>query len=173
MFAAMVSEQAIEQSLEALTAAEAVEQGMLTFASEQVPYLQYLRTDSFDLLTDDERDYLLYLGLVIYRAARSEAPQGAPRAIPGERIEEWDERCWEWMQATVGKPMTERLTVFFDNIDQEELLAFAEDSLTPVEEDAPAGDAEELKLFDTGASRELAFVALAVLVAGLDAVIGS
>lgn len=164
----MISAEALEHSLEQLADEEAVETAMVVFADEQTEFVQYFQTDSFDLLTDDERAYLQYLALVIYEAARKESPEEIA-TIDGELIEEWDERCWEWMQDSVGKPMTERLNVFFDNIDQEELLAFAEDSLVDPDAEEEAG---EISVFTNGASRELGFVGLAVLVAGLDEVLG-
>ena len=167
----MVAAQAVEQSLAYLSDEPAVEAAMLAFAQEQTPYLQYLRTDGFALLTPDERDYLQYLALVLHVAATRSSEHAVP-TVSGERIEHWDEQCWSWMQANVGRPMAERLTVFFDNVDQEELLAFAEDSLVDPDRDEEAADAADGQhLLTSGASRELAFVALAVLVAGLDEVL--
>jgi len=159
---------AIEQSLDQLTTESALEEAMIAFAQEQTAFLQYLQTESFELLTQDERDYLQYLLLVIY-GATTWAPESAEKDRPklamvsGEDIERWDEKCWEWMQATVGKPMAKRLDQFFEQIDQEELLAFAEDSLVDSEEEG-----EGANLFVSGPSRELGFVALAVFIGGLD-----
>jgi len=160
--------EAIEQSLDHLTTEPALEEAMLTFAQEQTAFLQYQQTESFELLTQDERDYLQYLLLVIYGAMTppaEHAEKDRPKLamLSGEHIEHWDEKCWEWMQATVGKPMATRLDKFFDAIDQEELLAFAEDSLVDSEEEG-----EGANLFVSGPSRELGFVALAVFIGGLD-----
>ena len=158
----MVSEQAIEASLAQLADETAIESAMIDFAREQTPYLQYLRTEGFDLLTDDERDYLQYLALVVYASAKTDGDGSALPTISGEDIESWDERCWTWIQDSVGKPMRERLDTFFDHIDEEELLAFAEDSLVD-----PKPEEGEDSLFDSGASRELGIVALGVLIGGL------
>ena len=159
----MTSESAIEAALSRLTDEAAVEEAMVAFATEQAPFVQYLRTDTFSLLTEDERDYLQYLALVVYAAVADERER-VP-TLRGEAIEEWEERCWGWLEASVGKPMSARLDAFFDNIDEEELLAFAEDSLVdPEPEEQP-----EAALFASGPSRELGIVALAVLIGGLTA----
>ena len=163
----MISQDAVDGALAALDSEAAVEEAILHFATSQTPFLQYLRTDSFELLSADERDYLQYLALVIHAAAEREL--GRVPELSGALIEGWDERCWEWLQATVGKPMTARLDRFFAEINQEELLAFAEDSLAAAGEDAADGDADP-ELFASGASRELGFVALATLTGGLDEV---
>ena len=164
----MISVEAIEQSLDQLTTETALEEAMLTFAQEQTAFLQYLQTESFELLTQDERDYLQFLLLVIYGATTppaESAEKDRPKLamVTGEDIEGWDEKCWEWMQATVGKPMATRLDKFFNEIEQEELLAFAEDSLVDSDEEG-----EGANLFISGPSRELGFVALAVFIGGLD-----
>jgi len=141
---------------------------MLAFATEQTPFLQYLQTDTFELLSAEERDYLQYLALVVFEAFRQNASAKQPE-LTGQRIESLEEQHWDWMQATVGKPMRDRLDIFYDKIDEEELLAFAEDSLIdPDQQSSEAIDDElEAVLFDSGASRELALVALSILIGGL------
>ena len=156
----MISEAAIDTSLARLTDEAAVEEAMIELATTQGPYVQYLRTDTFSLLTEDERDYLQYLSLVIYSAITWEVER-VPQ-LRGEDIERWEEQCWEWLEKSVGKPMSQRLDPFFAAIDEEELLAFAEDSLVDPEPE----EGQEAGLFVTGPSRELGMVALAVLVAG-------
>ena len=160
----MISPESIEESQELLSNEEAIERAMLDLATEQTAYLQYFETEGFELLSDEERDYLKYLALVIYGAVKLEDDR-KPEMISGERLEYWEERCWEWLEGTVGKPMALRLDVFFANIDQEELLAFAEDSLVDPD---PDEEEEGAQLFASGPSRELGFVALAVFIAALD-----
>ncbi len=161
----MISESSIEQSLLKLDDESAVEAAMLEFVTEQPTFTQYLRTDTFELLTEGERDYLQYLSLVVYGAVRSE--HASLPSLDGETIEEWEEKVWAWLEPTVGKPMAQRLDVVFEAIDQEELLAFAEDSLV----DPDRGEDEDAELFGTGASRELGMVGLVVLVGALDGVV--
>ncbi len=162
----MISEQSIESSLLKLDEESAIEAAMLEFVTEQPTFTQYLRTDTFELLTQAERDYLQYLSLVIYGAVRVE--HSSIPTLGGEEIEEWEEKAWAWLEPTVGKPMAQRLDVIFEQVDQEELLAFAEDSLVdPDRED----DGEEAELFATGPSRELGMVAMVVLIGALDEVL--
>ena len=156
----MIPEAAIDAALARLTDEAAVEEAMIELATSQGPFVQYLRTDTFALLTEDERDYLQYLALVLYSAIASQLER-VPK-LRGEDIERREEQCWEWLEKSVGKPMSKRLDPFFASIDEEELLAFAEDSLVDPEPE----EGEEASLFKTGPSRELGVVALAVLVGG-------
>ena len=160
----MVPESALDASLARLSTESAVEVAAVAFARAQTPYLQYLRTEGFDLLADAERDYLLYLALVVYDAAVEHRGPAAVPTLAGERIEAWDERCWGWMEAASNRPLRERLDAFFAAIDQEELLAFAEDSLV----DPEPGDDDTPALFADAASRELGLVALGTLIGALD-----
>ena len=156
----MISEAVIDASLARLTDEAAVEEAMVELATAQGPYVQYLRTETFSLLTEDERDYLQYLALVLYGAIAAQTER-VPQ-LRGEDIERWEEQSWEWLEKSVGKPMSTRLDPFFEAIDEEELLAFAEDSLV----DPEPGEGQGEGLFATGPSRELGLVALAVLVGG-------
>lgn len=166
----MIPESALETALARLSTESAVEVAAVAFARAQTPYLQYLRTEGFDLLSDAERDYLLYLALVVYDAAVEHLGPAAIPTLAGEAIESWDERCWGWMESASNKPMRERLDAFFDAIDQEELLAFAEDSLVDPERDERDAEAE---LFANAGSRELGLVALGSLIGALDEALAS
>ncbi len=159
----MIPQTAIEDALDALDDEGAVEEAILEFAQVQTPYLQYLQTEGFELLSGDERDYLQYLALVIYAAVVDEEEH--VRTLRGEQIETWDERCWEWMQEGSNRSMSQRFDTFFERIDEEELLAFVEDSLVDPEPDDVEG--ADAPLFDSAENRELGFVALATLVGGL------
>ena len=168
--AAVVSEQHVEQALEAASEQERVEALMMEFATEQTPAVQYFYTDGFSLLTEAEREYLQYLGLVVYTAAKR--TYGQMPELAAEDLERWDELAWTWMQDSVGKPWAQRLDIFFSEIDEEELLAFAEDALhAPDDKDdnheSDGEESDEQLLFDSSPSRELAFVGLAVLIGAL------
>ena len=162
----MIPADAIDRALARLDNETEVERAMVAFATEQPAFLQYLRTEAFDLLSQDERDYLQYLVLVLAEAVRDHT--GAVPALRAERLEHLDELCWGWMQDGVNKPMRERLDVFFEHIDEEEMLAFAEDSLVDPDRDDAADNSDgprEAQLFATGASRELGLVTLALYTA--------
>ena len=162
----MIAAHSIEEALVRLESPDAVEGAMLAFATAQPALVQWFQTDTFELLTPEERDYLQYLALVIYGALTAEV--GRVAALDGGAIETWEERSWTWLEGSVGRPMSERLDVFFASIDQEELLAFAEDSLVDPDEDTDGRDLAEAPLFVSGPSRELGFVGLAALIGALD-----
>ena len=161
----MIGIAAIESALELLEEEQAVEEAMVEFAAEQAAFVQYLSHETFDLLTEDERGYLQYLVLVMWTSVKTEC--GNLQPLRGDIIERWEEQCWTWLEATVGKPMSQRLDLFFEEIDQEELLAFAEDSLVDPDADTD-GSGEDVALFASGPSRELGLVALATFVGCID-----
>ena len=71
------------------------------------------------------------------------------KAIPKKTLEIAEEKNWELLDNIRELRFRDRMTVFFDNSDQEDLLAFVEDSLVDDEDS-----------FITKEGREPMFVAL-------------
>ncbi len=130
-----VSETVIDQVIDLLEVEPgAVEQATQEMEREQPVLSAYFFSDSFDLFTQEERDYLQYLALVIWRASREVL--GAIPAIDEEQISEAEDRNWERLEAVKSHIFRERAGVFFENYPQEDLLAFVEDALLDDDEDA-------------------------------------
>ncbi len=102
--------------------------------SEAQPYLAgYLATDDVDAFTDGEQSLLFLSVLVIYQSIA--VTYGKPRVVLGEEIATEEENILEVLQAQESSIFRHRLDAFFDNTQEEDLLAFIEDMLTPEEEE--------------------------------------
>jgi hypothetical protein len=109
------------------------EQRMRTFAEAQPILFAWLNSESFELLTEDEKGYLTYLSLIIWSAV--EKADGEMDMVDEESIGEAEEKNYEILEASEGKRFRERLDAFFDAYPQEELLAFAEEAVLEDEDD--------------------------------------
>jgi len=124
---------------------------------EQPAILGYLFSESFLILTQQEKEYLLYLALVIFESC-DEVLEGIMEMSP-EELEEIEEGHWTQLNAAVGKNFRQKLDVFFKDFQQEDLLAFVEDSLVISEE---GEESEEFEVTKEG--REPIFVALITII---------
>ena len=136
------------------------EELMEEFAEAQPVVFAWLFSEQFDLLTEDEKGYLQYLCLIAWRSITN--VNGELSEISEEHIGVAEEKNYELMEASTGKKFRDRLTVFFENTDQEDLLAFAEDAVLEDEDDPEALVTKE--------GREMVFVAVATLVDACSAV---
>ena len=127
----MVSEQTIDKTVDALESADFERE--VEYLSERQPELVgYLFSEDFDLLTEDERGYMLYLTLVLYQSV--ETQNGNVPPINASDLENAEENNWTLLENITEKRFRERITVFFEKTQQEDLLAFIEDALTDDED---------------------------------------
>ncbi len=117
---------------------------------EQPIILAYLFSDTFEAFAQEEREFLLYLVLVIYQSFKRTYAQLPP--VEEEQLGRAEEENWELMNGTSARRFRDRLDTFFENYEQEDLLAFAEDAL--------ADDEEEGANFIAKESRDALFIAL-------------
>lgn len=120
----------------------------------QPAFSALLTDEGFDLLSDDEYELIWFIATVIHTA--TVANHGEIEEISQDELEAIDEANWTMMEEAPGSSFQERLTPFFTNHTQEDLLAFVEDSL---ESD------EDVQVSPAG--RELIFVACKSLVDAL------
>ena len=147
-----ISEELIEQVAEQLDASEASYELAIDALREQQPVLlSYFFTDNFEVFTQQEREYLLYLLLVIWEACRRSA--GPFRPIGEEQISEAEERNWLLLQDAAGSSFRQKADLLFEGYPQEDLLAFVEDALSETE----AGEADDLV---SAEGREAMFISL-------------
>ena len=144
-----VSENMIDAVILELEEAD-FEQEVAIFGEKQPVLLGYVLSEDFELLTNEEREWLLYLVLVVWKA--TESVHGKIGPLSKNALETAEEANWERLESVTAKRFRDRMTPFFDNYDQEDLLAFVEDSLTEDEEDTEAVVTKE--------GREPMFVAL-------------
>ena len=132
-----------------------VEEVVESWEKTQPLLLGYFLSETFDLLTDSEKPYLLYLAAVIWRAVEQVRPPAQP--IEQEELEDFEEANWEILNEATSPRFQERLNPFFETTDQEDLLAFIEDSLV-------LDDSEEDEWKLTKEGREPIFIGLKTLV---------
>ncbi len=128
-----ISEKEIEAAAEALEKEDQYEKAVESLQQEQPEIMGWLFSDSLDLLTQSEREYLLYLILVIFRAVRIGQPD-LPRPDE-EMLSLVEEKNWTTLGNAKANTFHERLDLFFEHTDQEDLLAFAEDALSDLEDE--------------------------------------
>ncbi len=137
----MIQEATIERIL------ERIESGMDDFSAEIQDFVEaqphlaaYLTNEDSDTLNEDERTLLLFGAIVIYQSVMDE------RTIPGVISEEMVGQLEEENYALMPEKgaFRERLTPFFEDSEEEELLAFAEDLIvTEADEEGITKEARE------------------------------
>mgnify|MGYP000703917287 CR=1 FL=1 len=131
-----IPEQWIDEAAERLDSSpEAYEAAVDQLRAEQPVLLSYCFTESFEAFTDKERQYMLYLLLVIWQSVKRAG--GSLPEVSEQQLGETEERNWSTMQSSKGGSFRNRLDPFFEGYEQEDLLAFLEDALTPEEEGEP------------------------------------
>jgi hypothetical protein len=120
---------------------------------EQPGIISYIESEGFDILTTEEKDLLWYCCLVIYTAAKNVA--GNLPLITHNALGEEEDNNYN----IVGEKMkfTEMADTFFADFEQEDMLAFVEDTLIPDEED-----------FITPVGRKVLFISLKSLIDTLE-----
>lgn len=128
-----VDEQQIDQAATELEASpETFEAAVKAMQEEQPILLAYNFSESFKAFTEAEQQYFLYLMLVLWKAVHT--VNGPVPQVDLTRLSELEEHNWDTIQSSTGKTFRERLDPFFEDYDQEDLLAFAEDALTQDED---------------------------------------
>ncbi|MFK8007798.1 MAG: hypothetical protein AB8H03_15575 [Saprospiraceae bacterium] len=129
-----ISEKIIDRVAEEIgESEEAFKEATVDLSMEQPNIAAYIFSDNFDLFTDAEKQYFLFLVLVIFKSIKNEA-DNLPR-VSAEVLGKFEEKNWELINEVTSKQFRDRLNVFFKNTPQEDLLAFIEDSLLEEEEE--------------------------------------
>ncbi len=125
---------------------------------EQPVIMSYIFSESFDILNDTEKQYLLGMFLIVYESLiRSNTNL---RTATEQQIGDAEEANWEVLSNAKGD-FHDRLNAFFDDTKQEDLLAFAEDMLSDDESDEEAIPVEK-------EVRELIFVGIKSIIDALE-----
>ena len=144
----MISENTIDHIIRQFDAGEIDHvKAVRELAGRQPALLSFILAGMEGALTNDEKDYLLYLALVIWRAVEYEMPGIAK--VNAKAIVEKEEANWAMLESNKNHRFRQRLDVFFENTTQEDLLAFIEDSLTPENE---PGDSQNFRVSPEGAA---------------------
>lgn len=138
-----IAEQAIDEVTAILSQnEEQYDLAIIELQSKQPILFSYWLSESFKLLTEEEKAYLLYLGLVIWKAIDSEFTETP--VLFSEDIEEIEEKNWTLFNESKARKFREKLDTFFDKYPQEDLLAFVEDALVEDEDSFVTKEGKEL-----------------------------
>jgi hypothetical protein len=125
-----VSEAIIDAVVEDLETAD-FEKVIAHFGKKQPALIGYVFSEDFELLTHDEREWMLYLMVVLWQSV--DKVKGHVPTLNKKALETAEERNWELLDKVTTNHFRDRMDVFFNDSEQEDLLAFIEDSL--VEDD--------------------------------------
>ena len=126
-----ISETVIDAVVQSLETAD-FEAEVAVFAERQSVLMDYLMSEDFELLMQDERELMLYIMLVLWKSVE-QATGKTCAPLSHKALENAEERNWERLDHVTAKRFRDRMDVFFQDYDQEDLLAFVEDNL--VEDD--------------------------------------
>ncbi|MEL6635885.1 MAG: hypothetical protein AAFW73_00245 [Bacteroidota bacterium] len=127
-----IDEHTIERVAEKLNQQpEQYEAKVLHWQQQQPELLAYLFMEDTRFLSDDERDFLLYLSLILLESVTQIQPIPP---VSSEQISLAEDHNWEQLEKVSARGFRERLDVFFVDYAQEDLLAFVEDALIPDED---------------------------------------
>jgi len=147
-----ITEQQIEQVLDRLDASdEWYDELLQQMQLEQPTILAFLVAEQFDVLTPEEKDFMLYLALVIWQSVRE--VRGDIDPISETKLGEAEEANWTLFEETKAKSFRKQLDAFYEQSKQEDLIALVEDALIE--------DGDDLV---TKEGREPMFVALKTLI---------
>ncbi len=132
------------------------ETDIMLLGKEHPVIMGYLFSETFHFFTEKEKDYFLYLGMVLIKSFKALHPEFRP--LKKEFIAQAEEQNWVLLNESVGTKFRDRITIFFKDFPQEDLLAFVEDSLIPDENDDG---------FVSKEGRDLMFVGLKTILDGL------
>ncbi len=106
---------------------ESYESSMSEIMEQQPALIAFLSQESNDVLTEEEKDILWYLVLIIIMSTRRNG--SSVSELSDVDLGNIEERNWETLQTQPKGTFRDKVTVFFEDYDQEDLLAFVEDSL--------------------------------------------
>ena len=123
-----ISENIIESIVEEIGASEENFTAALLEFNEEQPLLNvFILSENFDILTQPEKEYFLFLTLVLFFSVKDK--NGRLEEVTAEAIGKAEEENWTLLSEVKSKKFKDRMDVFFENYEQEDLLAFVEDSL--------------------------------------------
>ncbi len=123
----MIPESTIEQIIDYYNNEESYVNTLAEIMETQPALLAFLNQESIDILLEKEKDIFWYIVLVVYKSV--EKNKSIVAKISDVKLSEWEEKNWTLFQEQPRGTFREKITVFFENYRQEDLLAFVEDTL--------------------------------------------
>ena len=128
-----ITEKAIDKMIETTDASpKAIDQFWLNVESQSPLLSVYIASIDQAILTDDEYSQLLYITMIIVRCYLADEDT-LPEIESADHLSDLEDRNWAVLDGQKGDFRT-RITPFFDNYVEEDLLAFIEDMLVEDED---------------------------------------
>lgn len=99
------------------------------FGQAQPALLAYVLSESTDVLTNHEKEYLLFLALTVWKSFELEGLGKIIQEVEPEVIEEKEDVFWGWISESKERDFNKKIDRFFEESEEEELFAFLEDAL--------------------------------------------
>lgn len=147
----MITEEIIDQSIERIQQMD-FEDAFKQFSQKHPLLVSYLGGEQFAVLEETEYQILLFEAMIIAECF-PEVDFGNDETT-AELLEECESANWAAFDNDDQGSFHDRLDIFFEDTDEEDLLAFIEDSLVDDEESEPIH----------AASKEIIFITLKSLV---------
>ena len=128
----LISESVIDQYLDRYENESNFLQDLSQLTNEQADLMAFISQENNSLLTQHELALLEYLTVVIYFSSKHVMNS---IKINGNDLEIAEEKNWEIFNEHPSKNFTKKLDIFFENYQQEDLLALVEDSIQADEEE--------------------------------------
>jgi hypothetical protein len=128
----LISESVIDQYLDRYENESNFLQDLSQLTNEQADLMAFISQENNSLLTQHELALLEYLTVVIYFSGKRVMDS---IKINGNDLEKAEEKNWEIFNEHPSKNFTKKLDIFFENYQQEDLLALVEDSIQADEEE--------------------------------------
>jgi hypothetical protein len=143
-----VTDATIDKIIDQLEATEeSFEQALEKAADEQPMIFSYLSSEAFEeVLNEEERGYLVYLGLIIYLSYKATNPK--LQDVSEDQLGEAEELNWEKLESAKGDDLIDNIEEVYADFSQKELLSVAAEAIMEDEEDeSPVTDEGAAPLF--------------------------
>ena len=138
----MISEKVIDKVVDRFSAKpDDLSNVYKELAAEQPAIISMLYSTDLKTLTEEETDLLFFIVAVLYESVK--AQKGVLEQVEPEQLEAADDANWAKMLAAGSGNFRERITPFFEDFLQEDLLAFAEDALLDDDDQVVSGIGRE------------------------------
>lgn len=139
----MVEAFIIDEVTEELSASEKALEHTLDLMNEEQPVLlAYLFSENFEIFTEREREFLLFLSCVIWKSIFRIF--GSQATVTETHLAAAEDHNWGMLQEVKTRQFRDRLTIFFEEQPvEEELLAFIEDAILDDEESPVTSEGRE------------------------------
>ena len=121
-----------EKDIEQIVAAIESEKFEDKFSEAEPHYWHYLNSETFTSLTEVEHQLLFFINSVIYHACKEQLDDDYEFDI--EDYQAFEEQNWGIREST--KSWEETVNTFFEDYEEEDLLAFVEDMLADEENES-------------------------------------